>query len=46
MDQTPVQKVPQNNQANQFANVAEEYATKGDFANACTAHFRAAGIVH
>jgi hypothetical protein len=43
MEQTPVQKVAQLNQANQFANLAEEYTAKGDFANACTAHFRAAG---
>ena len=40
--ETPVQKVKQTDQANQFATIAEEYAAKGDFANACTAHFRAA----
>jgi hypothetical protein len=28
--------------ANQFANSADEYTRKGDYANACTAHFRAA----
>jgi hypothetical protein len=42
MEQTPVQKVLLFNQANQFSNLAEEYVSKGDFANACTAHFRAA----
>lgn len=36
MESSPLQK------ANEFAHNAEELAQKGDFANACTLHFRAA----
>lgn len=39
MDESPSFK------ANQFANKAEEYFRKGDLANACTCHFRAAGTL-